>query len=59
VLSPGQIGKQQGISGRVGIARDIMRSAPGFFAGVRQLARMAVAGEGALPAAQYLAPFLV
>ena len=59
VLSQGQIGKQQGISARVGIARDIMRSAPGFFAGVRQLARMAVAGEGALTAANYMAHFIV
>jgi D-lactate dehydrogenase (cytochrome) len=59
VLSQGQIGKQQGIGAKVGIARDIMRSAPGLFAGVRQLARMAMAGEGALTAANYMAHFLV
>jgi D-lactate dehydrogenase (cytochrome) len=59
VLSQGQIGKQQGIGAKVGIARDIMRSAPSLIAGVRQLARMALAGEGALRAANYMAHFLV
>lgn len=59
ILSQGQIGKQQGIGAKVGIARDVMRSAPGLIAGLRQLARMAVAGESALKAANYMAHFLV
>jgi D-lactate dehydrogenase (cytochrome) len=59
VLSQGQIGKQEGIATKVGIARDIMRSAPGLIAGFRQLARMAMAGEGALTAANFMAHFLV
>ncbi len=59
VLSQGQIGKQQGIGAKVGIARDIMRAAPSLFAGVSQLVRMAKAGESALSAANFMAHFIV
>lgn len=58
-LSQGQIGKQAGVSAKVGIARGIIRTAPSLYAGIKQLVRMAAAGEDALRAANYMAHFIV
>lgn len=58
-LSQGQIGKQAGISAKIGIARGIIRTAPSLYAGLKQLLRMAAAGEDALRAANYMAHFIV
>lgn len=58
-LSQGQIGKQAGISAKIGIVRGIIRTAPSLYAGIKQLLRMAAAGEDALRAANYMAHFIV
>ncbi len=53
-LSQGQIGKQEGLGSRLRIARDVLRSS-----GLRQLLKMALAGEKALQAGEYMCHFLV
>ena len=58
-LSQGQIGKAEGVGARFGIARDILRAASGPLAGLRQLARMALAGDAAMRADAYMAHFII
>lgn len=58
-LSQGQIGKQQSTKARLQIAREIMRTSPGVFAGLKQLSRMAIAGDAALVSGEYMCHFIV
>lgn len=58
-LSQGQIGKQQDMAARWHIAGEVMRSAPNVFAGVRQLLKMAIAGDDALRSGEYMCHFIV
>jgi D-lactate dehydrogenase (cytochrome) len=57
-LSQGQIGKQD-FRSRLGIARDVYRSARSPWAGIAQLLRMAKAGDKALRSGAYMAHFIV
>lgn len=58
-LSQGQIGKQQGLLSKLHIALQVFRSAPHPLAGVRQLLRMAAAGDEVLASGAYMAHFIV
>lgn len=58
-LSQGQIGKQEGLVSRLRIAAEVFRSAPGVLAGVKQLLRMAAAGDAVLVSGAYMAHFIV
>jgi glycolate oxidase len=58
-LSQGQIGKQEGLASKLRIAAEVFRSAPGALAGVRQLLRMAAAGDKVLTSGAYMAHFIV
>lgn len=52
-LQQGQIGRQEGIAAKAGIARSVLRSATSLGSGVKSLAKMAAAGDRALRAADY------
>ncbi len=58
-LSQGQIGKAEGIGARLGIAKGIFAAASGPVAGMRQLLRMALAGDAAMRADAYMAHFII
>lgn len=58
-LSQGQIGRQDGAAARLRIAREIFRKAPGKLAAVRQLLRMALAGDAAMRAGEYMCHYIV
>lgn len=58
-LSQGQIGKQDGLASKLRIAAEVFRSAPGVLAGVKQLLRMAAAGDRVLSSGAYMAHFIV
>lgn len=58
-LSQGQIGKQQGMGARLQIARDIMRTSSSFLSGIKQLVKMAVAGETQLASGEFMCHFIV
>ncbi|MCE4552898.1 FAD-binding oxidoreductase [Roseateles cellulosilyticus] len=58
-LSQGQIGRQGGLASRLRIAAEVFRSAPGVLAGVKQLLRMAAAGDRVLTSGAYMAHFIV
>jgi glycolate oxidase len=58
-LSQGQIERQTGLAARLAIARGVLRVAPSFGAGVRQLLRMALAGERELRVAAYTVHYIV
>ncbi|MEX6724944.1 FAD-binding oxidoreductase [Parapedomonas caeni] len=58
-LSQGQIARQEGVGARLKIAAQVMRKAPGKIAGLKQLMRMALAGEGAMRAGAYMAHFIL
>ncbi|MFG6441518.1 FAD-binding oxidoreductase [Roseateles sp. LKC17W] len=58
-LSQGQIGKQEGMGSRLRIALQVFRSAPNAVAGLKQLLRMALAGDQVLASGEYMAHFLV
>lgn len=58
-LSQGQIGKQESMGARLGIARQVLASAPSLGAGLRQLLRMALAGDKVLGLGAYMAHFIV
>lgn len=58
-LSQGQIGKQDGLLDKLRIAAEVMRAAPSPLAGVRQLLRMAAAGDRVLGRGEYMAHFIV
>jgi len=58
-LSQGQIGKQEALGARLRIAAKVLRSAPNPLAGLRQLLRMALAGDKVLGLGAYMAHFIV
>jgi glycolate oxidase len=58
-LSQGQIARQEDISAKIDIARNVMRTAPNFFAGLLQLGKMALAGGREMKVAQYTLHFIV
>ncbi len=57
-LQQGQIGRQDGVAAKAEIARSVMKSATSFGSGVKSLARMAVAGDRELRAANYAVHYL-
>jgi FAD/FMN-containing dehydrogenase len=57
-LQQGQIGRQDGVAAKAEIARSVMKSATSFGSGVKSLARMAVAGDRELKAANYAVHYL-
>lgn len=58
-LSQGQIGKQEGLGSKLRIAAEVFRSAPSAAAGIKQLLRMAAAGDKVLSSGEYMAHFIV
>jgi D-lactate dehydrogenase (cytochrome) len=58
-LQQGQIGRQEGVSAKAEIARSVLKSASSIGSGVKQLAKMAAAGDRALRAANYVAHYIV
>lgn len=58
-LSQGQIGRQGGLSDKLAAALKVFRTAPSAVAGVRQLLRMAMAGDKVLGLGAYMAHFIV
>jgi glycolate oxidase len=58
-LSQGQIGRQGGLGDKMAAALKVFRTAPSVLAGVRQLVRMAMAGDKVLGLGAYMAHFIV
>ncbi len=58
-LSQGQIARQEGVGARLQIAKQVMAKAPNPVAGLKQLAKMAIGGEGAMRAGAYMAHIIV
>ena len=58
-LSQGQIERQTGLAARINIARGVIRVAPSLGAGLRQLAKMALAGARDLRVAAYTCHYIV
>ncbi|MCA3140275.1 MAG: FAD-binding protein [Rubrivivax sp.] len=58
-LSQGQIAKQDGVAAKAKAAGDIMRAAPSKLAGLKQLAGMAVPGERAMRAGEWMHHFII
>jgi len=58
-LSQGQIGRQDGVGARLKIAADVLRKAPNKFKGLAQLVQMALAGEDAMRAGEYMCHYIV
>jgi D-lactate dehydrogenase (cytochrome) len=58
-LSQGQIAKQEGVATKARIASQVLRAAPNKLAGLRQLAGMAVAGQSAMRAGEWMHHFIV
>jgi FAD/FMN-containing dehydrogenase len=58
-LQQGQLGKSDSVSAKVEMAGAVMKSASSFTKGVRQLAKMAVAGDRALKQASYAVHYIV
>lgn len=58
-LSQGQIARQEGAGARMKIALEVWRKAPGPIAGLKQLMKMAIAGEDPMRAGAYMAHFIV
>ncbi|MEO9461197.1 MAG: FAD-binding oxidoreductase [Marinomonas sp.] len=58
-LSQGQIARQEGVGARLQIAAEVMRKSPSKVKGLKQLVRMAVAGEDPMRAGQYMCHFIV
>lgn len=52
-LQQGQIGRNDSVSAKVTIAKSVMKSAGSIAGGIKDLARMALAGDSALKAADY------
>ena len=58
-LSQGQIARQEGAGARLKIAAQVFRKAPNPVAGLKQLLKMALAGEDPMRAGAYMAHFIV
>ncbi|QMW22311.1 FAD-binding oxidoreductase [Sandaracinobacteroides saxicola] len=57
-LQQGQIGRQEGVDAKVEIAKSVMKSSGGVVAGMKNLAKMAIAGDRELKAANYVAHYI-
>ncbi|MBL0923105.1 MAG: FAD-binding oxidoreductase [Sphingomonadaceae bacterium] len=57
-LQQGQIGRNEGASAKAGIARHVLKSSASFGAGMKTLAKMAIAGDRALKSADYAVHYL-
>ncbi len=58
-LSQGQIARQEGVGARLKIAGEVWRRAPGPVAGLKQLLKMALAGDDPMRAGAYMVHFIV
>jgi D-lactate dehydrogenase (cytochrome) len=58
-LSQGQIAKQEGVATKAKMAAEVLRAAPSRLAGLKQLAGMAVAGQRAMRAGQWMHHFII
>jgi glycolate oxidase len=58
-LSQGQIGRQAGMGAKLRIARDLFVKAPNKFTAINQLIRMALAGDDAMRAGEYMCHFII
>ena len=58
-LQQGQLGKSEGVAAKAEIARSVMKSAGSLGAGVKALAKMAMAGEGELRRATFAVHYIV
>lgn len=58
-LSQGQVARQEGAESRLKIAAQILSAAPNKLAGLAQLAKMGLAGSGAVTADAYMWHFMV
>ncbi|WP_235532408.1 FAD-binding oxidoreductase [Sphingomonas sp. Leaf20] len=58
-LSQGQIARQDGVGAKLKIARELFAKAPNAFVGVKQLIRMALAGDTAMQAGAYMCHFII
>lgn len=57
-LQQGQIGRNDSVGAKADIARNVMKSASSLGAGVKSLAKMALAGDRALKAADYVVHYI-
>jgi FAD/FMN-containing dehydrogenase len=58
-LQQGQLGKQEGVAAKAEIAKSVMKSAGSFGAGVKALAKMAVAGDRDLRNSNFAVHYIV
>ena len=58
-LSQGQIAKQEGVATKAALASQVMKAAPGKFSALKQLAGMALAGERAMRAGEWMHHFIL
>ncbi len=57
-LQQGQLGKNEGVGAKAEMAVNVMKSATSLSAGVKSLAKMAIAGDRALKAADYAVHYI-
>ena len=58
-LSQGQIARQDGVGAKLKIARELFAKAPNAVVGVKQLLRLALAGDKAMQAGEYMCHFII
>ena len=58
-LSQGQIAKQEGVATKAALVSQVMKAAPGKFSALKQLAGMALAGERAMRAGEWMHHFIL
>lgn len=58
-LQQGQIGRQEGMGNKLGIAMAVLKSSPSLSTGLKQLLKMAASGDKAIRAAPYATHYLV
>lgn len=58
-LSQGQIGRQEGAGARLRIAREIFQRTPSKIGAIKQLIRMAIAGDDAMRAGEYMCHYII
>ena len=58
-LSQGQIGRQEGAGAKLKIARDLFAAAPSKIGALKQLVRMALSGEKAMQAGEYMCHYII
>ncbi len=58
-LSQGQIARQEGLGTKTALAGQVLKAAPGKLSGLKQLAGMALAGQRAMRAGEWMHHFIV